>query len=90
MAAIFRKYWHLFAISAKQRHVYLFGVVASLFSYAIRIFLIVTLFRYLQIHSPGSFSEYSVSELSWGIVFAQIATIAVPNISWHVSEDIKS
>ena len=84
------KLWHLFLISAKQRNVYVFDVLSSLFSYSIRIFLIVTLFRYLESSNPGSFGGLSVKELGWGLVFAQIATVGMPNLAWVVSEDVKS
>jgi ABC-type uncharacterized transport system permease subunit len=84
------KYWQLFRISVKQRHVFVFNAASSLFSYAIRIFLIVTLFRYLNAHSPQMFAEYSVLELSWALIFAQIGAIAVPKFSAEISDDVKS
>lgn len=85
------KYWHLFLISLRQRNVFLFDVLSSLFSYSIRIFLVITLYRYLNAHaSADSFGGYSVRDLSWGLIFAQIATVGMPNLSWEISEDVKS
>ena len=85
------KYWHLFLVSLKQRNVFVFDVLSSLFSYSIRIFLVITLYRYLNANAdPASFGGYSVRDLSWGLIFAQIATVGMPNLSWEISEDVKS
>lgn len=58
-----KKYWHLFRISLKQRNVFMFDVLSSLFSYSVRILLIVSLFRYLYSASPHLFANVSLKEL---------------------------
>lgn len=57
------KYYHLFRISLKQRNVHMFDVLSSLFSYTVRILLIVSLFRYLYSASPQLFANVSLKEL---------------------------
>lgn len=49
------KYWQLFVVSLRHRNVFLFDVVASLFSYTVRVLLIMSLFRYLHASAPHLF-----------------------------------
>ncbi len=88
---MFRYLWWLTRISYKNHAIYGWDVFAMLCMFALRVALIALIYQAIYAADWGiDLGSSSVALVTWGMIFAQVASVSKPRIAEEIDSDIKS
>lgn len=86
-----KKYFAIFAIAYKNYNVYIYDILGINITYVLR--LIVILFMYKSIYALNwswIINGYSITEISWALIFVQAIVVSKSRINDEINVDIKT
>lgn len=85
-----KKYLAIFGIAYKNHTMYIYDTIWTNGVFVVRIVILIFLFKLIFATKWALTSGYSIDEISWALIFAQVLTKWKPRINEEINEEVKS
>ncbi len=85
-----KKYIAIMFISYKNYTVFLVDIIWKNIIYVLRVLIILTLYKAIYKFWWSSFTNYTLAQVSWWLIFVQAIVTAKPSISNEIWEEVKT
>lgn len=85
-----KKYIAIILISYQNYTIFLFDIIWKNIIYIIRVLIILTLYKAIYRYSWSNFTNYTLEQVSWWLIFVQSIVTAKPLVSSEIWDEVKT
>lgn len=85
-----QKYFAILQIAYKNHAVYFYDILGTNWIFVMRVVVIIFLFKLIYSMKWWAISGYTIEEISWALIFAQILVKSRPAINIEINEEVQS